>query len=311
MRILVSGASGYLGKHLLQSLDREWIPVARKVLKPGNLPSWEIQSPIPEANVAIHLAGLAHETKKTSEEDIYWQANVHNTETFLTFSYNFGVRHFIFVSTLKVYGEEQKEPISADTPLNPSDIYSRTKVAAEELIQKFCAERKIDYTILRPPILYGPNPKANIGSLVSWVYRGFPVPVSRSVNLRSFLSLDNFSDLIREILINPKAKNQIFLPSDPLPLSTEEFIYWIGQGLGTRARVLKIPETLGEWGFRAMGMQRFWMRLSGNFYIKDSGLEKTLGWIPPVPSEKSIREMAIHFLRSKNEHQLDKIGTDS
>ncbi|WCL51182.1 NAD-dependent epimerase/dehydratase family protein [Leptospira sp. GIMC2001] len=306
-KILISGTNGFLGSFLMKSKFseiHELIPVSRNsenrivtsvieksqselpINKPVKFPSMN------NADVAIHLAGLAHETKNASDRNSYFQANVELTESFLHSASELGVKHFLFFSTIKVYGEGfSNDAIKEDSKPSPSDIYSETKLLAEELIQKKANSLGMSYTIIRPPLVYGPNPKANILSIMNWIQKGYPIPISSRLNRRSFVSTYNIESMLLQILESKASKNQIFLVQDPSPFSTLDLIEFIAEAFGKNSRTLKIPHNLGKIIFSALGKGRAWDKLNGDLYMDDRSSRDKLSWSPPHSTREGIYSM--------------------
>lgn len=250
-----------------------------------------VQDLVPRARIALHLAGLAHQTQSKSSDPIYQLSNTELTEDFLRKSIRCGVEHFIFLSTVKVLGEGQNKAYTEISPPHPSDPYATSKWEAEGRVKRICLEEGISYTILRPPLMYGPHPKANIRSLVDWVRNKRPVPISSVRNQRSVLSLANLLDFLNTILQTSLSHNQTFLLQDPKPVSTRDLVECIAQGLGVEPRFFPIPEALGRMGFGILGLSNKWKRLSGSLFVDDSYTREVLDWNPPQATAEGVRLM--------------------
>jgi nucleoside-diphosphate-sugar epimerase len=291
--ILITGSRGFVGSHLFNSLlskNYNLIPVQR-------ISSTEVQENLAPAKTAIHLAGLAHQTKGKSQESIYMESNLHLTEDFLKKAIQAGVEHFIYFSTIKVLGEGQKDPYSETSNPNPQDSYARSKLEAEESLKRISAENRIAYTILRPPLIYGNHPKANLESLINWVAKGRPVPISSKVNQRSIISLDNLTEFLQALIQNSLSNNQTFLVQDSTPVSTKQMVIWIAEALKKNPHFLTIPNSLAEFSFGLIGQSAKWKRFSESLYVDDGYTRKVLNWKPKISSQDGFHSMVASMFK--------------
>lgn len=286
-RILISGITGFLGTNLLAHssfLRERAIPVARE--------DFRIVSDFPDAEVALHLAGLAHQSYSASDGDLYLKSNVDLSLDFMQKSSEKGVRHFIFVSTAKVFGEGSEEAYTENSVLQPQDIYAKSKALAEEKLTELASKLGLQLSILRPPLIYGPNSKANFRSLWNAIAKGYPIPVSTRKNQRSILSTYNFADFL-ETLLGENSKNQpnhhqVYLLQDPHSVSTKELVISIAKAQNLQPKILSIPHSLGFWGTKMIGKSLAWQKWTGSFYYNNYVTKEILSWEPRFSTSKSL-----------------------
>jgi nucleoside-diphosphate-sugar epimerase len=178
-------------------------------------------------DAVVHLAGRAHVTSEKSNmetEQSYLRINSEGTKALAHQSAPAGVKHFVLLSSCHAVRAEWDAMVTNDTKPHPISAYGRSKLAAEEAIKSVLANSNCAWTILRPPLVYGPGNKANFGLLVKLVQTGIPLPLASVRNRRSFICVENLIDLIVTCLGNPEVFGKTFLPSDGEDLSIAELI---------------------------------------------------------------------------------------
>ena len=239
MRVLVTGASGFIGSVLcvrLADAAHEVIACSRSrvetpgifyVASPGLRPDADWMPALSGIDAVVHLAGRAHVTSEkigAETEQAYFRINAEGTRALAKPCTAAGVQQFIFLSSCHAVAAESDDAITEDTPPHPVSVYGRSKLAAEKAIQQELDGTTCAWTFLRPPLVYGPGSKANFGLLVKLVRTGIPLPLASARNRRSFIYVENLVDLIATCLGSPKAFGKTFLPSDGEYVSTPELI---------------------------------------------------------------------------------------
>ena len=241
-RILVTGATGFVGRHLcnvLLSDGHNVLGTTRKDIAAtsgtelrlttipdiGDYVDW---APVlQDVDSVVHLAARVHVMKESAEDPLatYRRTNVAGTENLIRRAGKYGVKRFVFISTVKVHGDATVgTPYSiADTP-TPTDPYGRSKLEAEELVETIGAEEGIETVIIRPPLVYGPGVAGNFLRLLRLVDKGIPLPFGLVENVRSLVGVGNLCDLIRECLANHSAVGKRFLVSDNSDVSTRQLV---------------------------------------------------------------------------------------
>jgi nucleoside-diphosphate-sugar epimerase len=204
-----------------------------------------------------------------------------------------GVRRFIFISSIKVNGEATKpgQPYTAmDTP-SPVDPYGISKAQAEAGLKTLAETTSLQYTIIRPPLIYGPGVKANFAALIRAVQRGTPLPLgSIDHNRRSLVALDNLLSLIQTCLAHPNAANQTFLVSDGEDLSSAELARRIGQACARPARLIPVPVWLMKLGATLLGKPGVVQRLTGSLQVDIQATRTLLDWSPVIRVDEGLRK---------------------
>ena len=212
-----------------------------------------------------------------------------------------GVNRFVFLSSIKVNGEQTQfgqRYTPNDTP-NPSDPYGISKCEAEEGLRRIAEETGMEVVIIRPPLVYGPGVKANFLSMMRWLSKGVPLPLGAIRNQRSLVALDNLLDFIHTCLDHPAAANQTFLVSDGEDISTTDLLRRLAHALNVPARLLPVPQGLLEWGAKMLGRGDLSQRLCASLQVDISKARTLLGWQPPVTVDMALRRTAEHFLNSR------------
>jgi nucleoside-diphosphate-sugar epimerase len=318
MRILLAGASGFVGSglvtRLLQRHDEVTAAVRkRKVdldprvtqsLVHGLSAEQDWQSLLKGQYLVIQLAARVHVMDEKSSDPLaeFRQVNVEGTLNLARQAAAAGVTRFIFVSSIKVNGEGTAPGTTykADDVPAPVDPYGISKLEAELGLQALAAATGMEVVIIRPVLVYGPGVKANFLSMMRWLNKGVPLPFGAIYNKRSLVALDNLVDLIVTCIDHPAAANQAFLVSDGEDLSTTELLSKMAAALGKPARLLPLPSRLLEVGAAMLGKQAQARRLCGSLQVDISKTRELLGWSPPVSVDQALRKTAEHFLQQRS-----------
>jgi nucleoside-diphosphate-sugar epimerase len=314
MKILVTGASGFIGNHLLAALrdaGHEVRAASRSrveqrgidyVLAPELGPDADWSRALNGVDVVIHLAGRAHVPSKNADaetEEVYFRINTEGTRALAEQAAAVGVKHFIFLSSCHAVAAQSGEILSAETTPCPISAYGRSKLEAERAAREALLNTACAWTILRPPLVYGKGNKANFGLLLKLVKSGIPLPLASVRNRRSFIYVENLVDVIVACLGNPKAYGKTYLPSDGEDVSTPELIRKIAKAnqsfqfsefskqgagrstLGSRRtlRLFPFPESILKALGRLPGLGAL-RKLTSSLYVDSKPLREDLGWSP-------------------------------
>jgi nucleoside-diphosphate-sugar epimerase len=327
MKVLVTGASGFVGRSLTEALrdyGHEVTASSRsRVEQPG---IFYVRSPElgPEADwsdalggidAVVHLAGLAHipSGKSDPETEInYLRVNAEGSRRLAEQCASLGVKHFVFLSSCHAVAAESDQVLTDRTNPHPATAYGRSKLAAEEAIKSVLADSDCAWTILRPPLVYGPGNKANFGLVVKLVQTGIPLPLASVHNRRSFIYVENLVDLIVTCLGNPKGFGKTYFPSDGEDVSTPELIRAVSRANqsvqcsvrsdsvpseatrhpspATRhsVRLFPFPESLLKAMGRLPGLGAL-RKLTSSLYVDSEPIRRDLGWSPPFSMKEGLR----------------------
>jgi nucleoside-diphosphate-sugar epimerase len=305
MKVLVSGANGFVGRALCSHLSSNGNTVAPLVRRPCGIEGEHIVSEefswtqaLKSCYSVVHLAGRVHVLQDRERDSLraFRAANVDTTLELANRAFDAGVRRFVFVSTAKVNGEETilEGSFRPDDVPALKDPYAISKWEAEQALRKIASETGMEVVIIRPPLVYGPGVKANFQLMMRWLARGVPLPLAAAIeNRRSLVALDNLVDLIVTCLNHPAAANQTFMVSDGEDLSTADLLRRMGEAQGTPARLFYMPLTALKLGATLIGKKIIYQRLCGSLQVDIDKTRRLLNWTPPVSVDEGLRRAAM------------------
>jgi len=240
--ILITGYSGFIGNNLVHHLQSNNY-TDLSFLGRTTQPNWNQLSNVDDYKTIIHLSGLAHDLKKTSTEKDYFDANFELTKKlFDLFLLAESTDTFIFVSTVAVKNKVETIFVEEDST-NPETFYGKSKLKAEEyILSNLPLNKKV--LILRPTMVYGIGNKGNLNLLYAFVKNGIPYPLGAFNNERSFLYVENFCFIIKEIIENKNIDSGIYHLADDDTMSTQQLIKLIGTSLDKKNSILKVPKIM-------------------------------------------------------------------
>jgi len=318
-RILVTGANGFIGRHVCSALEMAGFRVRRAVRSLGTTagpphydsiaigdigPNSNWTDALSDVQAVVHLAAHVHRLKqKEDTEHEYFRVNAEGTRALVTQACEVGVERFIFLSSTKVHGEcSDQKPFAADDALAPVDAYGKSKLAAEYATRDIADRSRTGWVIVRPPLVYGPGVGANFYRLLTLVDRQIPLPFKGIVNKRSLVSIGNLSDFLVRVLSQPEALGEAFLVSDDYDLSTGELVSKIGESMGKKPLLFKVPLRILEFAGRILGYGAEVSRLTQSLRLDVSHTRLTLGWRPVESTEKGISRVTEWYLTKRAEH---------
>lgn len=299
MKVLITGATGFVGKVLCAELISQGheirAAVRTKVAPIKNVAMTMVgeidhgtdwSTALRDIDVVIHLAARVHVMHDTVVDPLaeFRKVNVDGTLNLAHQAAKAGVKRFIFISSIKVSGEytEADKPFKESDVANPQDAYGVSKFEAEQGLLQIAQQTGLDVVIIRPPLVYGAGVKANFASMMRAVKRGIPLPLGAIHNKRSFVYVGNLVSLITKCVDHPAAVNQVFLVSDGHDLSTTELLSACAVALDVRSRLLPVPQKLIEFSAVLVGKKDIAQRLCGNLQVDITKARTLLGWEPSV-----------------------------
>lgn len=300
--ILVTGASGFIGRALTAKLRRDGYCVREAVRTGagadrvaighiGLATDWH--NALRGVDCVIHCAARVHRLKDNVADPLsaFRAVNTAGTLRLAQQAADAGVRRFVFVSSVKVNGEQTTadRPFTSEDSPAPVDPYGQSKAEAERELADMAAKARLELVVVRPSLVYGPGVKANFAALVGLVRRGWPLPFGAiTENRRSMIAIDNLTDLLAHCVRHPEAAGQVFLASDGEDVSTAELVQRIAAALGRKANLVSLPPELLMAVARIAGKAAVAERLLGSLRVDISSARAHLGWSPPVTMQDAL-----------------------
>lgn len=329
MKILITGATGFVGSALLRQMmavDSGSSLASGLVFRPSfdivagvRQPSQRLPASIEQRAVGdlssgtnwsealrgthavVHCAARVHVMQDTAEDPLsaFRAVNVEGTLNLARQAAAAGVGRFVFVSSIKVNGEATAigRPFRVDDAPAPQDAYGISKHEAEAGLRQLAIDSGMEVTIVRPPLVYGRGVGANFRAMMGVVARRLPLPLGRiEHNRRSMVALGNLVDLLVTCISHPAAANRTFLVSDDEDLSTSQLLRRLGQAMGRPARLLPVPVSWLELGAAVLGRRSVAQRLCGSLQVDISDTKQRLGWVPPLSVEEGLKRATEGYL---------------
>jgi len=322
-RVLVTGATGFVGRALVCNLIEQHFFVSALVRRENSLLPDEAtkirvadltdlrdwQSILKNIEVVIHVAGRAHIMHDDVADPLaeFRKVNTAATLELARQAAEAGVKRFVFISSIKVNGEltyPHPSPLpegegvtgcfSEDDLFVPTDPYGLSKYEAEQGLLALAKETGMEVVIIRPTLVYGSGVKGNFSSLLKWMKKGIPLPFGAIHNQRSLVALDNLVSFIIHCIAHPKAANEVFLISDGEDVSTTELLRKVARAFDKNPLLLPIPVSLMTLAAKLIGKGDVANRLFGSLQVDSSKARDLLGWKPVITMDEQLKKTAGH-----------------
>lgn len=315
MTVLVTGASGFVGRalvtHLARNAERMVRAATRGAPEPSSMSRVEMvrapdlggdaewRSALEDCTAVVHAAARVHVMHDDASDPLaaFRRVNVAGTRRLAEQAAAAGVRRFVFISSVKVNGERTAPgmPFTNQSPAAPCDPYGVSKWEAECALHEVSARTGMEVAIVRPVLVYGPGVGANFRRLLQALHAGVPLPLRSVHNRRSLVALDNLTSLVDRLLTHPAATGHTFLVSDDDDLSTPELLRRAARALGTTARLVPCPVGVLRAAASIAGQADVADRLLGSLQADISDTTSRLDWVPPVTVDAALAETARAF----------------
>ena len=315
MRVLVTGANGFIGTHLCRALigagygvrgavwerdsERPLVEGVEKVTIGSINDETKWNSVLTGMNAVIHLAARVHTNipKHTKALEEYRRTNVAGTRRLAWEAVRSGVGRFIYMSSIKAVGEgylkKKREKIEAydeATPCKPSDPYGISKLEAENVLLEDNSRTDMRVFILRPPLVYGPGVRANFLRMMKIIARGLPLPLGRADNSRSLIYVRNLTSAIQTFLKTGKVGQGIYHVADKETLSSKELITVLAELMGKKARLIHCPVGFVLWSAKLFGVGEEADKLLKTLVLSTRKMQDQLGWSPPFSARDGLED---------------------
>jgi len=312
-RVVVTGATGFIGAHLIRRLRRERLPVIAVVrTAPGGVAEREltyverdlervesIRDVLRPDDVVVHLAARAH-VMRPGDQDAdarYRRANVDPTRMICRSAVESGARRVVYMSSAKVFGEGRERPYDRAETVAPVDAYARSKAEAEQVVREVAGTGGVQWTIFRPPFVYGPGGKGNFPRLIALARLAsrLPLPLASVANRRSILFVGNLVDAVVRCGLDDRAADAILLPTDALDVSTPQLLRAIATARASRALLFPFPPTLLRAAAALVHRSAEMDRLTESLRLDARHLHDDLAWRPPFSLEAALERSVAPF----------------
>ena len=312
MKLLITGATGFIGKALVAELMRQNFNISIAVRQKTNLfpdkvkqfvvgdfeSNPDFSTSLAEVDCVIHLAGKAHvlDKSKVSVLDGFRKINSELTLNLAKQAVMAGVERFIFLSSIGVNGNKSTKPFLEDDAPNPQEPYAISKHEAEKGLLQLAENSNLEVVIIRPPLVYGNNAPGNFGRLLQWAGARFmlPLPLGAVNNARSLIAIDNLVSFIIVRTLHPKAANEIFLISDNDNLSTTQLLKNIAKAFNKKSLLLPVPISWMIFVAKLLGKEADAVRLFSSLVIDSSKARDLLDWHPITTMDEQLYKITEH-----------------
>jgi nucleoside-diphosphate-sugar epimerase len=302
--ILVTGASGFVGRLLCAELFKQGFAI-RTAVRSGNIQIDDFElavtgsidsntdwsAALRDVNVVIHLAARVHVMTEHAIDPLveFRKVNVEGTRHLAESAAKAGITRFVYVSSVKVNGEQTISPFTELDEPNPQDAYGVSKWEAEQVLHKISAETGMGLVIVRPPLVYGAGVKGNFAQMIKVLAKGIPLPLASVKNLRSLIYVENLVDALILCATHPNAAGQTYLVSDGEDISTPDLLRKLSNAMNKPAKLLPCSLVFMRLVGRLFGKSDQIDKLVDFLQVNSRKICRELGWKPPFTLDEGLK----------------------
>lgn len=313
--MLVTGASGFVGRHMCRVLKLRDIPFKASTRKEGyfndvdiatvavgeigEFTDWSVA--LEGCDTVFHLAARAHVIREESLDpwDSFLSVNVKGSIALARQAARSGVKRFVFMSSIGVLGNSSTHPFTNESAPAAVELYAKSKAMTENALRIICSDMGMELVIVRPPLVYGKEVPGNFLRLLQLLDTGIPLPFGSITALRSFVGIENLCDFLVECATHPLAAGKALLISDGEDISLPDMLRVLANEANLPLRIFPFPLALLEFAGRITGRNDVVYRLISSLQIDSSQSMNVLDWSPPISLKKGLRDVAIWFRENK------------
>lgn len=297
MRILITGARGFVGHHLINLLQTKTDAIVIKALRGGaggkNSRNFDLLEPeqwskdlLTNIDVVVHLAAFVHKKVKNDNSlKILNSTNVNGSRELIDRCIQAGVKRFVFLSSIGVNGRcNNAHAINEESPLSPNSPYAESKLAIENYLRNPAVSSSLESVVIRPPMVYGDSAPGNLKLLKRLVSSGVPLPFAEIRNEKSFISVENLAEVLLLCIYHPNAANEIFTVADDERVSTEDLVRSLANTAHSQARLFQLPISFIRSTLSVIGQGRLYSQLFESLTVDNRKAKALLGWQPKASS---------------------------
>lgn len=305
--ILITGANGFVGRHLLDSLHQKGASVRGAVRHNPSLSEVAIGNmsddtdwthALQNINTVIHLAARAHVLNDTSADPLkeFRAVNVYATQKLIQDAHLYGVKRFVFLSSIGVLGNQTHgAALDENSKTAPVDKYAVSKQEAEQIVVEHCTRFGMEYVIVRPVLIYGADAPGNFGLLLKLAASGLPLPFDLLKQKRNLLALDNLVDMLALCVNSPHAANQTFVVADDEAVNLSDIISNLRLGMSRPKRLFALPEVLLRSFCSLLRRSAMFDKLNAELLVNNAKAKQVLNWQPPLSTPAALQRVGARY----------------
>lgn len=309
MKIAITGSNGFLGSSIKLRLKRAGHFVksiyrssefscdhqhSSAIIQNNLYDSGYLRSALEDVDILIHVGGLVHQGSPNGAPfPGYYRSNSLSTQQLANACRELCVNHLIFISSIAVNGTISHVPVSQSSPCIPSSNYAISKYLAEHALIDALSSSSVYWTILRPPLIYGPGAPGSFSRVVNFANKYQFLPFGSFHFTRSMIHVDNMSSIVERCCVHDKLRNRIFTVSDGDDFTISEFSRSIIDGLGLSPHCsIPFPAPLFSTCLSLLGRRSSYANLFGDLVVDSSDFNSLAGWSSPLPSLELVSKSA-------------------